>query len=320
MSRRASPTIPLPIRCSWPTAAMDRCTASRAPTSRRSTLSSLAPTPTTSASTPRPAAWSSVTATAPSPWSRPRQASRRPRSGCPATPSPFSSSAAARGSLSTCRTRIRSPWWIGPPGEQVASWGLADAQANFPMALNEADGRLAVGYREPALLAVFNTGSGAPVARVPACGDTDDVFLDRQAPSALPQLRRGLSSRSSSSAMTLTRNSHAFRPSRARAPRCSFRSAIGLYLAVRASGSEGAAVWVFRTDAVAVTKPARLDQGNEVVLACSAAAGQTRRSDSMMPKACWEAWRADVGAGCSRRKLRADDYDAASAVALGHQE
>jgi hypothetical protein len=40
------------------------------------------------------------------------------------------------------------------------------------------------------------------------------------------------------------------------------------------------------TDAVAVTKPATLDQAMKWYPACSAAAGQTRRSDSMMPKAC----------------------------------
>jgi hypothetical protein len=63
-------------------------------------------------------------------------------------------------------------------GQQVASWGLADAHANFPMALDEADRRIVVVYREPALLAVFDTASGTPAARLPACGDTDDVFLD----------------------------------------------------------------------------------------------------------------------------------------------
>src|SRR5918996_686547 len=63
-------------------------------------------------------------------------------------------------------------------GRQVAKWGLADAQANFPMALDDADGRLAVVYRKPALLAVFDTRSGAPVARLPVCGDADDVFFD----------------------------------------------------------------------------------------------------------------------------------------------
>ena len=78
----------------------------------------------------------------------------------------------------------------------------------------------------PPLLAVFDTGSGAPVARLPACGDTDDVFLRCQAPAGLSQLRCGLSRRHPEAWLTRTRSSHAFRPSRAPAPRCSFPSAI----------------------------------------------------------------------------------------------
>jgi hypothetical protein len=38
-------------------------------------------------------------------------------------------------------------------GRQVASWGLAGAQANFPMALDEAHGRLVIGYRDPGRVA-----------------------------------------------------------------------------------------------------------------------------------------------------------------------
>jgi DNA-binding beta-propeller fold protein YncE len=130
-------------------------------------------------------------------------------------------------------------------GQQVASWGLADAQENFPMALDEADARLMVVYREPALLAVFDTRSGMSVARLPACGDTDDVFFDtkrqriylscgagfldviQQDGSAYEELARIRTVPGARTAL--------FVPERDR-----------LYLAVRASGAEGAAVWVFR--------------------------------------------------------------------------
>jgi hypothetical protein len=130
-------------------------------------------------------------------------------------------------------------------GKQVASWGLADAQANFPMALDEADGRLVVVYREPALLAAFDTSSGAPMARLPACGDSDDLFLDsrrhllylscgagflgviQQRGDTYEELARIPTIPGARTAL--------FVPERDR-----------LYLAVRASGAEGAAVWVFR--------------------------------------------------------------------------
>ncbi|MCW2244178.1 YncE family protein [Azospirillum canadense] len=61
---------------------------------------------------------------------------------------------------------------------QVATWTLSGAGANFPMALDAATGRLAVVYRKPATLAVFDTARGEVVARLPTCGDADDVFVD----------------------------------------------------------------------------------------------------------------------------------------------
>jgi hypothetical protein len=133
-------------------------------------------------------------------------------------------------------------------GQQVASWGIADAQANFAMALDEADGRLVVGYREPALLAVFDTSSGAPVARLPACGDTDDVFLDAK--------RHRLYLSCGAGFIDVVQQRADTYEELARIPTLSgARTALfvperdRLYLAVRASGSEGAAVWVFRPTA-----------------------------------------------------------------------
>jgi DNA-binding beta-propeller fold protein YncE len=130
-------------------------------------------------------------------------------------------------------------------GQQVASWGLADAQVNFPMALDEADGRLVVGYREPALLAVFDTGSGASVARLPACGDTDDVFFDAERQRVYLSCGEGfldVIQQRDDTYENLARiptspgaRTELFVPERDR-----------LYLAVRANGGEGAAVWVFR--------------------------------------------------------------------------
>jgi DNA-binding beta-propeller fold protein YncE len=128
---------------------------------------------------------------------------------------------------------------------QVTSWGLADAQANFPMAVDEADGRLMVGYREPPLLAVFDTGSGAPVARLPACGDTDDVFFDAERQRVYLSCGAGF--------LDVIRHHGDTYEELARIPTIQgARTALfvperdRLYLAVRASGGEGAAVWVFR--------------------------------------------------------------------------
>lgn len=60
----------------------------------------------------------------------------------------------------------------------VATWPMKEFQANFPMALDEANHRLFVGCRKPARLVVFDTTTGKPVANLAISGDTDDVFYD----------------------------------------------------------------------------------------------------------------------------------------------
>ncbi len=62
----------------------------------------------------------------------------------------------------------------------VASWTTDDAQSNFPMALDEADGRLFIVCRKPAVLLVLDTKSGTVVAKLPTVGDSDDVFYDQK--------------------------------------------------------------------------------------------------------------------------------------------
>ncbi len=59
----------------------------------------------------------------------------------------------------------------------IATWS-AGAEANFPMALDEAHHRLLVVTRRPARLVVLDTESGKAVASEPAVGDADDLFYD----------------------------------------------------------------------------------------------------------------------------------------------
>lgn len=60
----------------------------------------------------------------------------------------------------------------------VATWPVSAAKANFPMALDEEGKRLFVGCRRPAVVLVYDTGSGKQVASFPIVGDTDDLFYD----------------------------------------------------------------------------------------------------------------------------------------------
>jgi DNA-binding beta-propeller fold protein YncE len=59
----------------------------------------------------------------------------------------------------------------------VATWPVP-AKANFPMALDEQGRRLFVGARSPAVMLVYDTESGAIVARLPIGRDSDDLFYD----------------------------------------------------------------------------------------------------------------------------------------------
>jgi DNA-binding beta-propeller fold protein YncE len=60
----------------------------------------------------------------------------------------------------------------------VTTWPMEEFQANFPMALDEADHRLFVGCRNPARLVVFDTATGKKVADLAISGDIDDLFYD----------------------------------------------------------------------------------------------------------------------------------------------
>jgi YVTN family beta-propeller protein len=61
----------------------------------------------------------------------------------------------------------------------VAKWSTGFDLSNFPMALDEADGRVFIVCRVPAVLLVMDTRSGAVVAKLPTVGDSDDIFYDQ---------------------------------------------------------------------------------------------------------------------------------------------
>jgi hypothetical protein len=63
-------------------------------------------------------------------------------------------------------------------GTELARWGANGAAANFPLAFDASNERLFVAYRVPALITMFDTKTGELMARLPACGDADDVFYD----------------------------------------------------------------------------------------------------------------------------------------------
>jgi sugar lactone lactonase YvrE len=129
--------------------------------------------------------------------------------------------------------------------KQVAKWGLPDASANFPMALDETGKRLAAVYRKPALLAVFDTRNGAVVTRLPTCGDADDVFFDAK--------RQRIYVSCGDGALDVVQRQGGTYQELGRVPTVSgARTSLfvpeldRLFVAVRASGTERPALWVFR--------------------------------------------------------------------------
>ncbi len=60
----------------------------------------------------------------------------------------------------------------------LKSWATQGAEENFPMALDETDHLLFVGFRSPPSLQVLDTRSGNVVESVPIGTDVDDLFFD----------------------------------------------------------------------------------------------------------------------------------------------
>jgi DNA-binding beta-propeller fold protein YncE len=129
--------------------------------------------------------------------------------------------------------------------KQATKWAAPGAGANFPMALDDAGQHLLVVYRKPALLAAFDTGNGNLVARLPTCGDADDVFVDAKRQRVYVSCGEG-------SVDVIQREGATYREI-GRVPTVSgARTSLyvpeldRLFVAVRASGNERAAIWVLR--------------------------------------------------------------------------
>ena len=60
----------------------------------------------------------------------------------------------------------------------TAKWRLKHAKSNFPMTLDEANQRLFVGCRSPAMVLVYDSSTGREVANAGISDDTDDLFYD----------------------------------------------------------------------------------------------------------------------------------------------
>jgi hypothetical protein len=130
-------------------------------------------------------------------------------------------------------------------GRQISALDTAGAGSNFPMAVDVDEHRLLVGFRSPAKLMVFATRTGKLEGSFDLCRDADDIFVD-------PQRRRLYVSCGEGVIDVLAQTSDGYErvariPTVAGARTSLFAVATDrLYLGVRATAAEPAAIWVFR--------------------------------------------------------------------------
>lgn len=132
-------------------------------------------------------------------------------------------------------------------GRQVDAWHTPNAGANFPMAIDPAGGHLLVVTRGPARLFVFDLAGGKVVRTLETCGDSDDVFVD-------PRRKRIYVSCGEGLIDVFDSGDGSWRRERIKTVSGARTSLFvpeldRLFVAVRASSGEPAAVWVFRPGA-----------------------------------------------------------------------
>jgi DNA-binding beta-propeller fold protein YncE len=130
-------------------------------------------------------------------------------------------------------------------GRQIANLELGGARSNFPMAVDGQAHRLLVVTRSPARLIGFATDTGKQTASVDTCGDSDDLSVD-------PRRQRVYVTCGEGVVEAFGQRADGFDPlGRVRTVSGARTSlfvpdADRLYVAVRASGGEPAAIWIFR--------------------------------------------------------------------------
>lgn len=130
-------------------------------------------------------------------------------------------------------------------GKQIASWPQNGRSGNYPMALYYAQQHVLAVFRHPAVLTIFAMGDGAPIAKLPICEDSDDVFVDAKRRRAYVSCGAGFIDVVDLDAKSMTRIAHI--PTAPGARTSLFMPELDRFaVAVPARGSPQAAVWIFR--------------------------------------------------------------------------
>ena len=118
-------------------------------------------------------------------------------------------------------------------------------RANFPMALDREARRVVVVFRSPPALAAFSNQDGHVAAKIETCGDADDVFVDAKRHRVYVSCGEGVVDVLEQDAAGYGRLTRV--PTVSGARTSLFVPELDrLFVAVRASSGERAAIWVFR--------------------------------------------------------------------------
>ena len=129
--------------------------------------------------------------------------------------------------------------------EQPSPWGTQDLRANYPMTLDAAGSRVHAVFRHPATLAAFDMRSGKKLYSIDTCGDSDDVFFDSKRSRTYVSCGEGFIE-------VIADQSNHYAKEAKIATVGGARTALFVpeldryFLAVRASGQEPAAIWIFK--------------------------------------------------------------------------
>jgi DNA-binding beta-propeller fold protein YncE len=130
-------------------------------------------------------------------------------------------------------------------GRNLASWPNTRGHFNFPMAADPGAGLVAVVYRLPARLVLFDAASGRTVQDLGVCGDADDLWFDARR-------RRIYVSCGSGSVDVFVRKADTYVREAQVATGGGARTSLydptldRLFVAVPARGGKPAAIWSFR--------------------------------------------------------------------------
>jgi hypothetical protein len=125
------------------------------------------------------------------------------------------------------------------------TWAINDRQQNFPMAIDEDRERVLVAFRNPATIAAFAVSDGSLAGSVESCGDADDLFVDVKRRRIYSSCGEGFLDVFESHGGRYVRMEHIATAAGARTS-LFVPELDRLFLAVRATWTGPAAIWVFR--------------------------------------------------------------------------